>query len=290
MGADASVELVVGADGTIGGPLFRAIAAAGRPVVGTTRRKDSQEFEHLDLANPSASWNGPPVAVAYLCAAMTNLDACDRDPVGSARINVEATLRLAESLLRQGSFVVFFSTNHVFDGSRPLRKPEEPTCPFNEYGRQKAAGEQQLLALENTAVLRLTKVIGPTVPLFDRWIAAVRAGQTIRPFADLSLAPVKLARVLKAAQAIGSGRCPGIHHLSGDEDLSYDDAARIGLGVLGMDLSLLSPGYWRESGSAQIAPPRFSSLDVTRTIALLNEPIESSSQTVRDYFETQSAQ
>jgi dTDP-4-dehydrorhamnose reductase len=165
-----------------------------------------------------------------------------------------------------------------------LRGADEPTCPFNEYGRQKALVEQCLMSVGNTAVLRLTKVIGPSVPLFDRWISSGQGGETIRPFADLTLAPVKLDRVATVAREIASLRRTGIHHLSGDQDISYFDAARIGFRAIGIDEALISPGQWSESGCTNAAPPRYSSLDVSETRAPLSRAIETSEQTIRDYF------
>src|SRR5437016_3263455 len=137
------VELVVGADGMIGGALLRRLHAAGRPALGTSRRPDAgQGLMSLDLAAPPDKWDGPLVAVAYVCAAVTRLEACRRDPHGAARVNVDGTVRLARLLAGQGAFVVFLSTNHVFDGTRPYRPPHEATCPLNEYGRQKAMAEE----------------------------------------------------------------------------------------------------------------------------------------------------
>jgi len=277
------VQLVVGADGLIGGAIARRASRQGTAVVATSRRPNSSEFQ-LDLADPPRIWMGPPVSVVYLCAALTKLDSCERDPAGSARINVEGTLRFAELMRSQGAFAVFFSTNHVFDGSRPRRRTDEMTCPINEYGRQKALAERQLLASGNAAVIRLTKVIGPSVPLFDHWIEAVSRGEPIQPFVDMSLAPVKLERVVEAACRVAELRAAGIHHLSGDVDLSYFETARIGLEALGFDTSLATPGTYRRDGLVPPAVPQFTSLDLGKVESLLIEPLETSQQTVKDYF------
>src|SRR5437879_2771644 len=70
-------ELVVGSDSLIGGALVRSLRAGGRRVFSTTRRPFGVGTDtlHLDLANVPTKWNGPPVAVAYLTAGITRLEA-----------------------------------------------------------------------------------------------------------------------------------------------------------------------------------------------------------------------
>jgi len=65
---------------------------------------------------------------------------------------------VTERLQVQGSFVIFLSSNQVFDGTTPYRHSDEAVCPLNEYGRQKAAFENWLLGRSKpAAILRLTK-------------------------------------------------------------------------------------------------------------------------------------
>ena len=45
-----------------------------------------------------------------------------------------------------GAYVVFISTDYVFDGTKPPYKPGDPTCPLNKYGVSKADGEKVVLA------------------------------------------------------------------------------------------------------------------------------------------------
>jgi dTDP-4-dehydrorhamnose reductase len=258
-----AVELVVGADGMIGGALLRRLRSLGRPALGTSRRHELPgQVRHLDLAQPPATWDGPPVSVAYLCAAVARLDACRRDPEGSARVNVEGTCRLAAALAATGAFVVYLSTNQVFDGTVPNRRPEEAPCPQSEYGRQKAAAEQQIARLGTAAVLRLTKVFGESVPLFAGWAAALRRGERIRPYADMWMAPLPVSCVTTVLQRLGRLGRPGIYHLSGGRDVTYAEAARLAVQLLDADEALIEPVVTRETDPSAEAPPRHTTLDM----------------------------
>jgi dTDP-4-dehydrorhamnose reductase len=248
----------------IGAALARGLRAAGRRVLATSRRATpGAEVMRVDLDSPPTVWDGPPVSAAYLCAAVTRLDACRRDPAGAARVNVDGATRLARLLAGQGAYVVYLSTNHVFDGTRPYRRPDEPTCPLNEYGRQKAAAEERILRLgESAAVLRLTKVLGERVALFDAWMEALRSGERVRPYSDLSMAPVPLPAVMACLARLGRLRLPGVHHLSGNRDVSYAAVARAAAALAGADGKLVAPVAVRAADPGADPPPRYTTLAV----------------------------
>jgi dTDP-4-dehydrorhamnose reductase len=282
------VELVVGADSAIGAALLRRLQAAGRPVVGTSRRPDRDRTLHyLDLAAVPETWTGPDVSVAYLCAALARVEDCRRDPVGSARVNVIGITRLAEQLAATGAFVVFLSTNHVFDGTRPGRKIDEATSPANEYGRQKAEAERRLPALPGAAVMRLTKVLAEPNPLFAGWLADLVQGRRIHPFSDMVMAPVPLDTVVSALTRLGEVRRAGIWHLSGERDVSYAEAALWGARIIGAEASLIEPVTTKMALPNAEAPARHTTLDVGPLTALLGVTVPDVVTTVCDAFRSQ---
>jgi dTDP-4-dehydrorhamnose reductase len=261
-----SVSLVVGADGQIGRALFDALAAGGAEVLGTSRRPSQPGRIYLDLAAGPEEWLlSASVATAYLCAAVTSLQTCREDPSGSARVNVRNTVEVARALIAGGAFVVFLSTNLVFDGSVAFRGAQDPACPQTEYGRQKAAAERQLLALgDHAAVLRLTKVFAPRMPLLSGWRAALARGETIHPFSDLVLAPVPLPLVVHTLTRIASLRRPGIFQLSGSRDVTYAEAACHLAHRLGVDADLVQAVPSKQAGTILEALPAHTTLDTTR--------------------------
>ncbi len=239
--------------------------AAGRRVIGTSRRRpiDDCETIYLDLNNPPRVWERKSPATAYICAAVARLDACRRDPTGSTRVNVDGAIRLARLLAEQGTFVVYLSTNHVFDGSLPYRRPDEVPCPVTEYGREKVAAEQHILALnESACVLRLTKVLSERVSLFDGWIDNLRKRERIYPFSDMSMAPVPLDLAVEILSALGARWWSGMHHLSGNRDVTYAKIAHSVAERMDVDVGLVEPvpALWADPTAEQ--PPRYTTLDL----------------------------
>jgi dTDP-4-dehydrorhamnose reductase len=224
--------LVVGADGTIGAAVAARLEAAGVPVIRTSRRVTADRGAigrslPLDLAALPAAWAPPPgITTAVLCAAVTSTDACRDRPDECRRVNVEATIELGRRLADVGARVVFLSTNMVFDGSVPFTPAAAARCPCTVYGRMKAEAEEGLLALgDGTTIVRLTKVVGRTLPVIERWRETLSRGEVIRPLADLVIAPVSLD--LAAAVIAAAARMPLGHMLqvSARGDISYAEVA-----------------------------------------------------------------
>jgi dTDP-4-dehydrorhamnose reductase len=158
---------------------------------------------------------------AVFCAAATKLAECEEKPHETRKINVNAIVSLSKILSKKGAHLLLLSTNQVFDGSRPNRTISESVCPINEYGRQKAEVEKHLLRMPGSAVLRMTKVIYPDLPLLIGWREKLKAGIPIEAFTDMSLAPVMLCDVVQRIDELMNKQATGLHHFSSMKDISY---------------------------------------------------------------------
>ena len=257
--------LVVGSEGMIGRSLAARLAADGRSVIRTTR-KGSVGSLPLDLAGDLTSWETPGgVSIAYLCAAITSLERCRQNPEATRAVNVAATTRLAETLMRKGSFVVFLSSNLVFDGSVAQVNPAAPTNPRTEYGRQKAETERHLLQMgQQCGVVRLTKVIGAGNGLLAGWRETLLRGQPIRPFSDMVMAPIELDFAVEAIRAVGFMRSGGITQASALEDITYERAARHLADRIGAPAALIVPARAAASEFNFEWVPKHTTLDSSR--------------------------
>lgn len=260
--------LIVGAEGQLGAALVALARERGLAACATRQQCDDavEGVQRLDLAESLDGWSPPPCASAVLCAAVTNLEACRRDPVSTRHINVTQTVRLAEKLVRAGSFVVFISSNLVFDGATPCRPAGDSLCPKTEYGRHKAEVEQALAAYgDSVAIVRLTKVVSRRWPLLRGWIQALRGGRAIEAFADMVCAPIPLDLTVQGLLGVARQRQPGIWQFSAAADVSYARLAQ-GLAVrLGTDPCLVRSVSARD----RLAPehlPEHTTLDAGRAV------------------------
>lgn len=258
--------LVVGGDGLIGSSLVQHWRGAGVSVMTTTRRQPSSESVLLDLDKVQDDWQPPEdCGVAVLCAGITHQKSCLDTPGHTRRINVEQTLKLARALARSGCFVVFLSTNLVFDGLRPFPPANTPQSPKTEYGRQKAQVEQSLgTQAKGWAVVRLTKVIHTGLPLVSHWREALTLSHSVEAFDDYVCSPISLSVATKAIAEIAISQRPGFWHVSGADDVSYAGLAKLLAVEMNRDPALVQT---RSGGSIVEHLPRFAALDssVTRS-------------------------
>ncbi len=264
--------LICGKNGNIGGALFKHLTAKNIETFGTTNRVPSDKHTiHLNLADDPSSWNlsEHPVEVAYLCSGICRMNLCEQDPTGTHKVNVAGMTALIKQLSDKGAFIVYLSTNQVFDGLEPFAKENKPHKPKNEYGKQKAAVERFIQEnCSRYAIVRLTKVVEPNMALIKNWIDLLSERQPLKAFHDMPLAPVSLRQVIETLTLIGEKQVTGIYHISGSEDVSYFTIASF------LAQKLKSSRYLVQSISALDANieknflPQFTSLDCSSTIAL----------------------
>jgi dTDP-4-dehydrorhamnose reductase len=260
--------LLVGGDSEIGAATYLHLKAAGKLAAATTRRPQlaSPDRPLLDLAADLSSWTpAPDTSAACIFAATARLADCAADPAGSTTINVLQTLILAERLAARNIYVLFLSSNQVFDGSVPHVRADAPTCPLSEYGRQKARAEavlrERMLRGAPIGILRLAKVVSANMQLLHGWVRALSAGEPIRAFHDMPMAPVPAALVGAAIAALLESRAQGVFQLTGPQDVSYADVAHRLARQLGADPALVGVVRAIEAGMPEGSAPRHTTLD-----------------------------
>jgi dTDP-4-dehydrorhamnose reductase len=273
---DRPAYLVVGGDSLVGGGAMAALKRRGHKAYASTRRRDTLGAGrvYLDFESEEPVRVPADVGYAFLIAAATNYDRCEKDPMAKV-INVQLIPRTVASLLEQGLFVTFISTNSVFGGEQPWPQAEDAHAPGIAYARQKSAAEavvradaRRLGATDRLNIVRLTKIMNATVSPVPAWLAAWKRGEPVQPFSDLIFAPISVKFVGEALTTIGEKRVPGNLHLSGAENVSYVDFAHALAGRLGIGGDLIEPTTAVAKGINIPFKPRFSGLGMTRTTQL----------------------
>lgn len=158
MAKRAPRALILGGSGQVGRPLTQAFHAAGWETCALPRNV-------ADLERPAtlqAAFTQVQPDLVVNAAAMTDVDACTRDPERAWRVNATGPVALAGLCARHSIRLVHFSTDAVFDGEagRAYRE-EDATSPMQTYGRTKRAAEEAVCDLLPSAlVLRTAWVFG----------------------------------------------------------------------------------------------------------------------------------
>jgi dTDP-4-dehydrorhamnose reductase len=274
-----STTLIVGSDSFIGSALMSWLQSMGKPVLGTTRRGDISDKNHsfFDLSEDTRKWESPvSVGVAVICAGITKTEACRQNPEATFQVNVEGVTNLINNLVKRGVFIIYLSSNQVFDGSIPHRLSDDKFSPITEYGRQKIEVERRVSKLgDSVAIVRITKVLGPEFPLFTDWTKTLLKGEIIHPFLDKFMAPVSLSCVVSVLSILIERSLPGILQVSGNRDISYSEAACIGARLLKVNEKLVQPIQSAQLDIYSEPIPANTTLDISRLkLELGIEPVD----------------
>jgi len=178
---------------------------------------------------------------------------------------VESVIRLTNKLATSENFIIYLSTNQVFDGSIPNRLGDDAPSPRTEYGRQKAEVERHLEAFAGrVSIVRLTKVLGTNESLLNGWLDALRKGEVIHPFKDMVMSPVPLSLVVTVLGKIIETRLPGIVQISGEMDVTYADVAYHLARRAGASKELVQPISYVEACLRLESAPPHTTLDTSR--------------------------
>ncbi len=130
--------LLLGATGQVGHELRDPLSGLGTVVAPT---RDTVDFAAPDTIRRAVHDVNPDVVVN--AAAYTAVDEAEDAPERASEINARAPGVLAEATAEVGGWLVHYSTDYVFDGTKTIPYEETDTPnPLNVYGRTKWNGEQ----------------------------------------------------------------------------------------------------------------------------------------------------
>ncbi|CAN8189849.1 unnamed protein product [Coccothraustes coccothraustes] len=156
--------LITGATGLLGRAVFKEFNVNNWNTVGCGYRRAQPRFEHVNLLDSIAVHDiihdFQPHVIVH-CAAERRPDVVEGQPEAASQLNVAASANLAKEAAGVGAFLIYISTDYVFDGTSPPYKETDVPNPLNLYGKTKLEGEKAVLENnEDTAVLRIPVLYG----------------------------------------------------------------------------------------------------------------------------------
>jgi len=230
--------LLLGSTGFIGGRLKRDLAGRHELLCERVELRDDRAIrDAVSRLKPEAVVNA---------AAWAGPDACEKDPETARRVNALGPETLAKACAAAGIPLFHFSTDLVFDGTRPPYREEDKVNPLSAYGRVKREAEERVLAAHPGAcVVRVAMVYGRALggrpsPL-DALIKDLSAGRATKVFVDQWRTPTPVASLVQVIEGWLTKDLRGVYHWAGAERVSRVEFARHVCRRFGFDPGLLVP-------------------------------------------------
>ena len=234
--------LVTGATGMLGSAFLRL---APDVVLGASRGTGPLAFDITDReAVGSAFDEARPKGVIH-CAAFASVDGCEADPAGARAVNVQGTFNVASAATECGAWVVYVSTDSVFEGLDGLYRESDRPSPINIYSVTKLEGEQRVRELCPEHLIIRTNFYGYRElngKSLGEWLMReLSAGNTVGGFTNVHFNPLFVDQVVESVFDIWSHGGRGVVHLGSEGSCSKYQLARELADHCGFDTSLVKP-------------------------------------------------
>jgi dTDP-4-dehydrorhamnose reductase len=261
--------LVTGANGLLGSRLCAQLASRGHAVLGAGRgplrvAAERWRYAEIDLTRAEAAislldHSRPDVIVN--CAAMTDVDGCERDPWQAFVANAEVPARLARESASRGAHLVHVSTDYVFDGEGGPYAEDALPNPRGVYAITKHMGEQAVRALAKSWTIARTAVVYGWPPAgrnnFGAWLVSTLAkGQRVNLFSDQYVSPSLALNVAQLVAELAERRLPGLWNVAGASVVNRVEFGRALCERFGFDPKLVTPTRLVDAPLASPRPPR----------------------------------
>jgi len=220
------------------------------------------------------------------CAALTDVEKCEVDPELANSINVKATEIITKEAEKLDSYLMYISTDYVFDGKKGFYKETDLTNPLNQYGKTKLIGEK---IIENK--ISKWSIIRTSTPFdvhsykktFPVWVFEnLKNNKKINILEDQFTSPTYVPNLSKMILEIITRNLEGLFHLSCSNKISRFKFAKMIATKLNLDLSLLNPVSINDMPWKAMRPLD-SSLDTSKINTILNTKSLTIEKSLDDY-------
>jgi dTDP-4-dehydrorhamnose reductase len=175
-----------------------------------------------------------------VAGAMCNAEQCELDVETCDRINTGGPAAVADYARESGARVVFFSTDHVFDGERERYTDSDAPNPLYAYARSKERAERYIRELlpDRHLIVRTGWVYGPDAERRNfalRLVDRITVGETVLVPSDQWGSPTYTEDLALATRYLVERHSVGTFHATGPDFLDRGTLAQQICDQFGLD-------------------------------------------------------
>ena len=197
----------------------------------------------IEQANPDLIIN---------CAAMANLDACEKSPLAAQRLNSALPARLAEWSHKEKIPFVHISTDAIFDGVKGNYREDDNPNPLSVYAHMKLDAEHAVLEQCSEALIVRVNFYGFSVSgtrsLAEFFLYNLAAGLSMNGFTDVLFCPLLVQDLVEILLKMIQKNLTGIYHVVSPQRLTkYEFGVAIAR-IFDLNESLIIPTGVEQGG------------------------------------------
>jgi len=244
--------LITGASGLYGSKLAETATARNHkvyagythnpPAHGTPIKLDitdkTQVYKAIEKAKPDAIVHA---------AALTDVDKCETNKQLAWKTNVEGTKNIAEAANTQHAFLLYISTDYVFNGEKGQYTETDTPNPINHYGLTKLKAEELVKTAVNTYCIARTSVLYGATPAagktnFALWLLnRLEKNEPAKIVTDQWNTPTLNTNLADMTLEILERTLTGTFHLAGATRINRYDFAKQLAQAFKLDTNLITP-------------------------------------------------
>ena len=204
------------------------------------------------------------------CAAMANVDQCEKHPILAAKINSEVPGYLAKNCAERVIPFIHISTDAVFDGEKGNYKETDVPNPLSIYAKTKLEGEKRVLDANPSALIARVNFFGFSVTgrrsLAEFFLRNLISNKRVYGFIDILFSPMYVNDLIDTLFKMVKNKLTGIYHVVSSNHLSKYDFGMLISEKFNLDGSIITPeSYLKGNLIAKRSPNLF--LDVSKLLS-----------------------
>lgn len=293
--------LITGSNGMLGKDIVQLLTLAGNyDVFGMNRKHDSSLAEGKSVVCDITNLNELQMIVEEIqpnviihCAAMVDVEGCEKNKEYADKINVDSTRQLATFKPESTKFV-YISTDSVFDGQDGGYGEDTAKNPINYYATTKSLAEAVVESVNRNSIIIRTNIYGfhkdRGRSLVEWALNELLEHRKISGFNDVYFNPVYTKQLARIVFELLEINYSGIIHVGADNPISkYEFLRRLAL-KFKVDPELVG-SISVDDISFNAKRPKNTSLSTRKLQKLLNCEIKIDDglhELLRDYLERSS--
>lgn len=229
--------LITGSNGMLGKDIIQILTLTGNyDVFGMNRKHDNNLAEGKSVVCDITNLNELKMIVEEIqpniiihCAAMVDVEGCQKNKEYADRLNVESTRQLATFKPESTKFV-YISTDSVFDGQDGGYDENTVKNPINYYATTKSLAEEVVQNINQNSIIIRTNIYGfhknRGKSLVEWALSELLERRNISGFNDVYFNPIYTKQLARIVFELLKSNYSGIIHVGADEPVSKHEFLR----------------------------------------------------------------